>query len=69
MTGYFWEMKPDASFALRFSVANMRAAGRVEENARDGVRKLFESYVMGQQLLRIYVEDNLVKSDNCPQSN
>lgn len=40
-------MKPEASFALRFPVPNMRAAGRVEEKARDGVRMLFVSYVMG----------------------
>jgi hypothetical protein len=37
-------MNPDASFAFRFSVANMRAAGRVEEKALVGVRRLFESY-------------------------
>jgi hypothetical protein len=44
-------MKPDASFALKLSVPNMRAAGRVDEKARDGVRKLFESYSVNQQLL------------------
>lgn len=43
MTGYLDEMKPDASLALRFSVAKMRAAGRVDEKAREGVRKLLES--------------------------
>jgi hypothetical protein len=46
MTGYFWEMKPDASFARRFSVAKIRAAGRVDEKAREGVRMLFESYTI-----------------------
>jgi hypothetical protein len=46
MTGYFWEMKPDASFARRFSVAKIRAAGRVDEKARDGVRRLFENYTV-----------------------
>lgn len=46
MTGYFCEMKPDASFALKLPVPNMRAAGRVEEKAREGVRKLFDSYVV-----------------------
>jgi hypothetical protein len=40
-------MKPDASFALRLPVPNMRAAGRVDEKARDGMRMLFVSYVMG----------------------
>ena len=44
MTGYLLEMKPDASFALRFSVANMRCAGRVEEKARVVGRKLLASY-------------------------
>lgn len=37
-------MNPEASLALRFSVAKMRAAGRVDEKARVGVRKLLESY-------------------------
>jgi hypothetical protein len=44
MTGYLLEMKPDASFALRLSVPNMRCAGRVEEKARVDGRKLFASY-------------------------
>jgi hypothetical protein len=44
MTGYFEEMNPEASFARRLSVPNMRAAGRVEEKFRDGVRRLFVSY-------------------------
>jgi hypothetical protein len=39
-------MKPEASFARRFPVPYMRAALGVEENARDGVRMLFVSYVM-----------------------
>ena len=43
MTGYVLEIKPEASLAFRFSVAKMRAAGRVDEKARDGVRMLFES--------------------------
>lgn len=43
MTGYWREMKPEASLARRFSVAMMRAAGLVEEKARWGVRRLFES--------------------------
>jgi hypothetical protein len=43
ITGYLLEMKPEASFALRCSVPKMRAAGRVDEKARDGVRMLFES--------------------------
>jgi hypothetical protein len=46
MTGYFCEMKPDASFALRLPVPNMRAAGRVDVKARDGVRMLFVSCVV-----------------------
>ena len=45
ITGYLLEMKPEASLALRFSVAKMRAAGRVDEKARDdGVRMLLASY-------------------------
>jgi hypothetical protein len=44
MTGYLLEMNPDASFALRFSVANMRCAGRVEEKARVDGRKPLASY-------------------------
>jgi hypothetical protein len=43
MTGYLLEMKPDASFALRFPVPNMRCAGRVEEKARVVGRKLLAS--------------------------
>ena len=37
-------MKPEASLALRCSVAKMRAAGRVDEKALEGVRKLLESW-------------------------
>lgn len=44
MTGYLREMNPEASFALRCSVAKMRAAGRVEAKPLNGVRKLLESY-------------------------
>jgi hypothetical protein len=36
-------MNPDASFALRCSVANMRAAGRVDEKALEGVRRFLDS--------------------------
>ena len=43
MTAYLLVIKPEASLAFRFSVAKMRAAGRVDEKARDGVRMLFES--------------------------
>ena len=44
MTGYLREMNPDASFALRFSVPIKRAAGRVDEKFREGVRRLLESW-------------------------
>ena len=37
-------MNPEASFALRCSVAKMRAAGRVDEKALEGVRMLLESW-------------------------
>lgn len=44
MTGYLREIKPEASLALRFSVPMKRAAGRVDEKFREGVRRLWESY-------------------------
>jgi hypothetical protein len=54
ITGYFREIKPEASFALRCSVAKMRAAGRVDEKALAGVRKLLESWWGSGQPLIIY---------------
>jgi hypothetical protein len=44
-------MKPDASFAFRCSVAKMRAAGRVDENALEGVRRLLETWRSMRQTL------------------
>ncbi len=34
MTGYFWEIKPEASFARRLPVPKMRWVGLVDEKAR-----------------------------------